>query len=40
MSGKQVFLILIGVLIIIKDPQIVTQLINGIVSLINSGPNG
>ena len=40
MSGKQIFWALLALIIIIRDPQIVTTVINGILNLFQVNPHG
>jgi hypothetical protein len=40
MTGKQIALVLLAALVIIKDPQLVTQILNGLLNLLNGTPNG
>lgn len=40
MTGKQIFFALLALIIIIRDPQIVTTIVNGILNLFQVNPHG
>lgn len=40
MSGKQIFFALLALIIIIRDPQIVTMIVNGVLNLFQVNPHG
>jgi hypothetical protein len=40
MNGKQVAICIILALVILKDPQLVNQVIDGLLNLLNGTPNG
>lgn len=40
MSGKQIFWALLALIVVIRDPQLVTQVINGILNLFQVNSHG